>query len=254
MVKKIAAILIIFAAISIPFMRLDVLPTIGDPTSAPNSHTSDYYIEHAVEDTAAPNLVTAVIVDYRAFDTLLETSVMFLAGMSVAIILSYKSKKQKVVIKHRLEDKSHALFYSRTKETIITILIPFLLIDALYVLFHGDLSIGGGFQAGALIGMAVLLDKMALPEKDIFAPISKNTAVSVAGAGTFIYALTGIVTLIGGGLFLEYGKIPLPIEYGELHFIGITMVEVGVTFGVAFTIITIITSMGERVSFDDDID
>ena len=259
MTKKILAILVIFAAISLPFLKYDVLPTIGDAESAPNSHVSDYYIENAEKDTNAPNLVTAVIVDYRAFDTLLETSVMFLAGMSAAIILSFKTHPNKRAQSSNIKlgrfgnrEKDAALFYCRTKEIIISLLVPFLLIDALYVLFHGDLSIGGGFQAGALIGMAYLLDRLALPEKDIFYPITKNTAVAVAGAGTFIYALTGIVTLLGGGVFLEFSKIPLPVDAGELHFIGITMVEVGVTFGVAFTIITIITSMAERVSFDDD--
>jgi len=258
MIKKIAVIVVLVSIITIPLFRFDVLPTIGDPNSAPNTHVSDYYIENAVKDTDAPNLVTAVIVDYRAFDTLLETTVMFLAGMSVAVILSFRTKPrgkaQGLLVKKGTLRDGQALFHSRTKEVVISVMIPFIVLYAFYVLLHGELSIGGGFQAGALIGMAYLLDRIALPEKDLFPRLSKNAAVSIAGAGTFIYALTGILTLIGGGAFLAYEYLPnfFGKTPGELHVLGITLVEVGVTFGVAFTIVTIITSMAERVSFDDD--
>ena len=80
----------------------------------------------------------------------------------------------------------------------------------------------------------------------------KEKAAAIAGLGPFIYALTGVVTMIGGGLYLEYNKIPLPIHQAELHSIGITAVEIGVTVGVAGTIITILDALMERIAFDDD--
>lgn len=63
------------------------LPTIGDPNSAPNQHVTPYYIEHAQEDTGSPNIVTATLADYRGFDTLWETSVMFVSGLTAFLIL-----------------------------------------------------------------------------------------------------------------------------------------------------------------------
>ena len=72
----IAAILLLFVIVA----KIDVLPAIGDIDSAPALHVSKYYIEHSVQDTNSPNMVTAMIVDYRAFDTMFETTVMFLAG------------------------------------------------------------------------------------------------------------------------------------------------------------------------------
>ena len=63
MMKKAAGIAGIVLLLLIGFMRFDVLPAIGDPDSPANTHVSYYYIEHAIEDTHSPNLVTAMIVD-----------------------------------------------------------------------------------------------------------------------------------------------------------------------------------------------
>lgn len=63
------------------------LPAIGDPNSAPNQHVTPYYIEHSAEDTGSPNIVTGVLADYRGFDTLWETSVMFVSGLTACLVL-----------------------------------------------------------------------------------------------------------------------------------------------------------------------
>ena len=65
---------------------LDMSST-GDPDSAPATHVSPRYIESAVDETAVPNLVTAVLADYRSFDTLGEVTVIFTGAMAVLLIL-----------------------------------------------------------------------------------------------------------------------------------------------------------------------
>jgi len=63
------------------------LPVIGDANSAPNQHVTPYYIEHSAEDTGSPNIVTGTLADYRGYDTLWETSVMFVSGLTACLIL-----------------------------------------------------------------------------------------------------------------------------------------------------------------------
>ena len=63
------------------------LPPFGDPTTPPHTHVSPRYIEQAEHETHAPNQVTAVLADYRGFDTLFETAVTLIAGLAVALIL-----------------------------------------------------------------------------------------------------------------------------------------------------------------------
>ena len=79
---------VLMTVITVIFCMCSVLlPPIGDPNSAPNQHVTPYYIEHAKEDTGSPNIVTATLADYRGFDTLWETSVMFVSGLTACLIL-----------------------------------------------------------------------------------------------------------------------------------------------------------------------
>ena len=57
-------------------------PSWGDPGSPASLHVSPYYIEHGEAETHAPNLVTAVLADYRGYDTMFETVVIFAAGIA----------------------------------------------------------------------------------------------------------------------------------------------------------------------------
>ena len=89
--KVVTFIVIAFMAVCFCFST-KYLPTIGDPTSAPNTHVSDYYIENSEHDTAAHNIVSGTLADYRGFDTMFETAVMFVSGLVVTMIL-YKEVK-----------------------------------------------------------------------------------------------------------------------------------------------------------------
>ncbi|MFO7767937.1 MAG: hydrogen gas-evolving membrane-bound hydrogenase subunit E [bacterium] len=71
------------------------LPDRASPTAPPNTvvsaagspNAASYYIEHAYEDAHTPNMVTVTLADYRSYDTLGETSVVFAAGMACFLIL-----------------------------------------------------------------------------------------------------------------------------------------------------------------------
>lgn len=257
-VRQILAVVVTVLVIVIPFMAFNALPTIGDPNSAPNTHVTDYYIENTISECNSPNMVTSIIVDYRAFDTMFETTVMFLSGVAVILILSRGPNKRDDMYrkfyrrKPSVSGRGPVIFKTVNKDVMISIIEPLILIYAIYVLFHGEVSLGGGFQAGALIGMTYLLDVMVVKRDRDIMDFTLEKSVGVAGLGPFIYAFGGILGLIGGGLFLEYEAIPLPIEAPELHSIGILIVEVGVTVGVMCTIITILKAIQERVRFDDD--
>jgi len=63
------------------------LPTVGDPNSAPNTHISSFYLDQSLKDTRTPNVVTSVLMDYRSMDTLIETTVIFTAGVAASLLL-----------------------------------------------------------------------------------------------------------------------------------------------------------------------
>ena len=63
------------------------LPAFGDPNSPASTHISPVYLENSVRQTDTQNVVSAVLMDYRSLDTLVETMVIFTAGIACALIL-----------------------------------------------------------------------------------------------------------------------------------------------------------------------
>jgi multicomponent Na+:H+ antiporter subunit B len=63
------------------------LPAFADASAPANVHVAPYYVERTIADTRTPNVVTSIIMDYRGFDTLIETCVIFTAGIACAAVL-----------------------------------------------------------------------------------------------------------------------------------------------------------------------
>ena len=69
------------------------LPGHADPQAPANRHVSPSYIEYTIEDTHTPNIVTSVLADYRGYDTLGETVVIFTAGLACVLILMKRKNR-----------------------------------------------------------------------------------------------------------------------------------------------------------------
>ncbi len=82
------------------------LPDHADPQAPANVHVSPTYIEDSVADTYTPNVVTAVLADYRGYDTLGETIVIFTAGLACVLILMKRKANDKTTLsKHHRSDR-----------------------------------------------------------------------------------------------------------------------------------------------------
>lgn len=240
---KIIGMILLTAIVIVAWGLIDYLPSIGDPESAPNQHISKLYIEMGPEQTDSPNLVTAVLADYRGFDTFLESTVMFLAAFSVAMALVGRPKKNRGV------DISHVTksFGGVDVKVIIPVIVPLVLLYAAYVLFHGEVSLGGGFQAGALIALAYILYTLVANKRIQHIHVTQPLAMGVGAIGILIYGITGLVPLFFDGKFLEYSKLPMVAEEtAQLHSMGIMFIEIGVTVCVMASIITILEAVLER--------
>lgn len=243
----IGIILVIAASVAFWFTT-DLLPVIGDPTSPPNTHVADKYIVSGPSATNAPNMVTGVLADYRGFDTLWETTVMFLAGLAVCMILSNRLKRHfDPKVFNEVGD-----FGGVDAKVVMPVLIPAVIVYAIYVLMHGEVSLGGGFQAGALLAIAFILYASVAGmsiKKVIF---TQHLTACFGAVGVGIYALTGFVPMLNGGKFLQYEALPIKMEHiAELHSIGILLIEIGVTIAVAATIIIILAAVLERKDVND---
>jgi multicomponent Na+:H+ antiporter subunit B len=84
--KRIALIAVCLIGVLLIYGTLD-MPDWGDPRSPASLHVSPRYIEKTVEETDVPNMVTSVLADYRGYDTLGETTVIFTAGIACLLLI-----------------------------------------------------------------------------------------------------------------------------------------------------------------------
>lgn len=93
---KIKNILIIIVALLVTYgilVAVSEFPPYGMPDNPVHNQVSQRYIKGALEDTGVPNMVTSIVLDYRAYDTMFETIVLFTAALAVVVTL--KSAKSK---------------------------------------------------------------------------------------------------------------------------------------------------------------
>jgi multicomponent Na+:H+ antiporter subunit B len=131
-------------------------------------------------------------------------------------------------------------------QTFVRVLTPLAQLFALYVLAFGHYSPGGGFQAGVILGATYILLALALGRETLDRKVNQPVCVALAAAGVLLYALTGIAGMAGGGTFLDYSRLPLPVTPVRARYFGILFIECGVTLGVAATLIILFCRLAER--------
>lgn len=106
------------------------------------------------------------------------------------------------------------------------LLVPLILLFALYVQFHGDFGPGGGFQAGVIFASGFILYALVFGTDTARRIVSPAIIRVLAGVGVLVYAGTGIATLLLGGNFLDYSVLAHDAVHGQE--LGIFLVELGV--------------------------
>ena len=106
------------------------------------------------------------------------------------------------------------------------LLLPFILLFALYVQFHGDFGPGGGFQAGAIFGAGMILYALVFGVGHARAVVPPGAVRATAALGVLLYTGVGAVSLLLGANFLDYDVLAADPVAGQ-H-LGILLVELGV--------------------------
>ncbi len=239
-------------------------PAVGDPYAPASLHVSDDYIEHALEETAVPNLVTAVLADYRSYDTMFEAAVVLAAGLACFFLLRRFRRRPPPYRLYRHIDTGITLMiekggkeptdsdeferidanwvpYDIIIKKAAALVIPFLQLFALYVIFHGHHSPGGGFQGGVIFGATLILLALSTDLRSTLREMPEKSSALMASTGLFIYAGTGALCLLLGANFLDYGNLSrlLAVDPVMARSHGILLVEIGVGVAVSAVMIWI---------------
>jgi multicomponent Na+:H+ antiporter subunit B len=162
------------------------------PFGQDRMQVGNYYLNHGVADTGASNIVTSVVLNYRALDTLGEVTVLFIASLGVGVFLSLQKKKDTEDTKNLPEA---SLIVRRGSQ----FLFPLILLFGGYIFLHGHLTPGGGFQGGSVIASAFLLMFLGNTGYHLH---QKTLAVTESLAG-ITFVIIGLIGLGVGGYFLN---------------------------------------------------
>lgn len=217
-----AAVLFCIALVGLLLFTVSYLPRTGNPSNPDNNVVSARYIEKGLQETGSINIVSGMILTYRAFDTFGETNVLFIATCCVMILLMVDDailKKQEVKNDRRFEPKNDAILQGTA-----FVLCPIIFIFGIYVVLNGQLSPGGGFSGGAILGAGLILYVSAFGFKktqkffnEQIYKVAKITALCMYGIiGSYFYitGANGIENHIPLGTpgHILSGGIILPID------------------------------------------
>ena len=122
--------------------------------------------------------------------------------------------------------------------TVARALIPFIQLFGLYVIAHGELGPGGGFQGGVIFSSSIILYVIVFGMHEGRRRISEKIGDLLNSTGILIFAGIGLLCLLAGGAYLEYAVLPLGTAKLASH-LGIYGIEIGVGITVAAVMITI---------------
>ena len=141
------AVLMLLTAADLPPYGSDAAPTVNE--------VARRYVEQGTEETGAVNTVAGMILDYRAFDTLGESFVLFTAMCAVTILLNRSGKKRWLRQPDVVDYASDPIVAPMCR-----FLIPVILVFGIYILLNGHLSPGGGFSGGSILAAGLMLFAM----------------------------------------------------------------------------------------------
>ena len=126
------------------------------------------------------------------------------------------------------------------------LLIPIIIVYALYVQFHGDYSPGGGFQAGVIMAVAVILYALIFGVDAAKAAVPPIAARIGAACGVLLFAGVGVAAWIKGGLYLDYDALIADQSHHAGQHLGILLVELGVLLTVSSVMLAIFYAFAGR--------
>ncbi|MBQ5812909.1 MAG: hypothetical protein IIW34_02005 [Clostridia bacterium] len=204
------AMVVCLAVVSVLLYTVFQLPLFGDPNNPAVNDVVERYVEKGLEETGAVNMVAGMILDYRAFDTFGESSVLFLAVTSVMMLLlrdkNNISREEDIQEEHEriIEKEASDLILQK----VVSMVLPCIMLFGIYVVLNGHISPGGGFSGGAVMGAGLILYASAFGTDKVRELFTMKTFKAVTSTALLCYAASKAYSFYTGANGLPTG-IPL---------------------------------------------
>jgi len=207
----------------------------GDPHGAVHGHVTREYIAAAEAGDADSNLVTRVLLDFRALDTFVEVMVIFSAWLAVTAVLAAGPVRQTPPARSdaaRVEP-------SPIVALVVRLLAPFMAAFAVFVMISGDRLPGGGFQGGVVLGAMVILLSAALGRERVARLVRRRVWPWLRAIGVLAFVLAGVAGLLTTG-----GWFAVP-EAGPARYAWLLVLEIAIGVGGAAVLAGIFLALAD---------
>lgn len=209
----------------------------------PYASIAGYYLEHSVGGGGGHNVVNVILVDFRGFDTLGEITVLAIAALGVFAMLQGLRLPARA-----LDDQGRAWSAERHPPLLAILarlLLPLALLVAAFIFLRGHNLPGGGFIAGLVTAVALILQYIACGSRWVRTRVPLDYA-RLAALGVFVAGLTGLGSWAFGRPFLTsaFGHFQLPLV-GAFELATAMLFDLGVYFTVVGATLLILAGIGE---------
>jgi len=237
---KKALVLMALALIAVVFIyAIGKMPPMNGKDTPDKTHVVPRYLEKGEEEAGARNIITGIILNYRGYDTMGETTVIFSALAAVIALLDREKRRRS-----RSSVDASKVETSTVVRTVARFVLPVVVLFAVYTILHGEPSAGGGFQGGAIIGASIIIFALVwgLPEATDRMPLGARLPLESSAMLAFL--AMGVIGLAYGVHFLTFILPGLSAGVAEtVRSLMLTVIEAGIGVGGGIIFVSIVFAM-----------
>lgn len=225
------------------------MPEMNSSRTPDKTHVVPRYIQEGEHEAGAPNIITGIILNYRGYDTMGETTVIFSALAAVIAILDRERRRRSMS-----SVDASGVPTSVVVKTVARFVTPVIILFAVYTILHGELSPGGGFQGGAIIGASIIVFALVwgLPESTDRLPLGARLPLESTAMIAFLS-----MAAIGLALGVDFLTFRLPglgtYAQETIRTIMLVVIEAGIGIGGGAIFISIVFAMLSTSSHESDV-
>ncbi len=218
-----ASIIALLLVAAVPLLAaVAELPEIGATDTPAYTHVVPRYLEKGAEEAGGPNIVTDVILNYRAFDTYGEVTVIFTALAAVMAVLAARTVDEDEGSGEPTMPVSPVLAF------VVRLTAPFIVLFSISLVMHGHLTPGGGFQGGAVLGSVVIVVSLVLGRRQAARLLPRAVRTWLHAAAVLAFFVVGVSGLLWLGSYLE---LPRAEDYELVRELAMLVLEAGIAVG-----------------------
>ena len=224
--------------------------------------TSTFFLERALTEGGGTNVVNVMLVDFRGFDTFGEIVVLGIVALTVyALLRRFRPARETMDLPEQQRNVSPdlatdllnprhavdtAVGYLMVPAVLVRLLLPFAVMLAVYVFLRGHNEPGGGFVAGLVLSVALLLQAIISGTHWVEANLMLNPRRWI-GAGWLFALATGLGSLYWGFPFLTSHTVHVVLPViGETHIASALFFDIGVFTLVVGSTLLILTAIAHQ--------